>query len=556
MKTQRMKPVWGKESVCPFKKWLDSKRGILGRAIGFQVVVFSVLTIFLSSLTGCNDPDALGRFRAVPVTNVILDELGVVDEEPSVFSGAREPKSEDLEVVAREYVIGPGDVLNISIYELFAAGMEWIQQRQVSDTGRLTRPEGGTILAAGRTELELTEDIRNRLSPLIIKDPKVSIVVVGSRERVYSISGALSSPGRYPIGEVDFRISEALAQAGGIPQINADYAYIIRNVEEEALTGMESGNEDMGLFAPVLPGEKVLPKAEVSVPAEPAVSPEAEEPPKKSNGAEDELLESIKPMNVLGKADVSERGEQGRMMLVSDDPILAEQVLEGVQAEKSMKAAADMAPGKKPFTVIRKDGRFELSPEGGVAAEPEGAEGMPAAESKPGSEPPWRRSKEEMGQAGQVQEVIRVDLKALRHGDQSQNIVIRPGDDIQVPYNAAGVFYITGQVLRPGPYNLSGSRMTLKRAIATSGPLTSLAWPSRCEITRMTGENTEVVYRVNLEKLLMGAAPDVLIKPDDIINVGSHPVARWVAVVRQSFRSTYGFGFVYDRNLADKDFGH
>ena len=64
-----------------------------------------------------------------------------------------------------------------------------------------------------------------------------------------------------------------------------------------------------------------------------------------------------------------------------------------------------------------------------------------------------------------------------------------------------------------------------------------------------------VTYAVNLEMLFKGAAPDMFIKPNDIINVGSHPVARWTAVVRQSFRSTYGFGFVYDRNFADVDFG-
>jgi hypothetical protein len=53
-----------------------------------------------------------------------------------------------------------------------------------------------------------------------------------------------------------------------------------------------------------------------------------------------------------------------------------------------------------------------------------------------------------------------------------------------------------------------------------------------------------------------GKAPNMFIKEGDVINIGSHPVARWLAVVRQSFRATYGFGFVYDRNFADKDFGH
>jgi protein involved in polysaccharide export with SLBB domain len=163
---------------------------------------------------------------------------------------------------------------------------------------------------------------------------------------------------------------------------------------------------------------------------------------------------------------------------------------------------------------------------------------------------------EEMGGAGQIYDVIRIDLNKLRSGDLTQNIIIQSGDDIQVPYNSVGVFYVGGQVSRPGAYNLTGAQMTLKRAMVSAGPLTSLAWPSRCEISRMIGENREVTYQVNLEKLFTGTAPDIYIKPGDMINVGSHPLARFIAVVRQSFRATYGFGFVYDRNFADKDFGH
>jgi len=152
--------------------------------------------------------------------------------------------------------------------------------------------------------------------------------------------------------------------------------------------------------------------------------------------------------------------------------------------------------------------------------------------------------------------VIRIDLKKLRGGDLSRNIVIRPGDDIHIPPNIAGIYYVQGQVARAGAYNLTaGQKMTLKQAMAAGGPLTGLAWPSRCEIIRRIGENRETTALIDLEKVYEGTAPDIFIKPGDIINVGSHPVARWVAVIRESFRSTYGFGFVYDRNFADKDFG-
>ena len=167
-----------------------------------------------------------------------------------------------------------------------------------------------------------------------------------------------------------------------------------------------------------------------------------------------------------------------------------------------------------------------------------------------------RTTFESLEKMGLIQEVIQIDLRKLRGGDWKQNIVIRPEDEIRVPINAVGIYIVMGQVARPGAYNLSGDRQTLKQVIGSAGPLMPTAWPSRCEIIRRVDRNKEVTCRVNLAKLFAGTSPDYFIKPNDIINVGSHPVARWVAVVRQSFRSTYGFGFVYDRNFADKDFRH
>ena len=128
--------------------------------------------------------------------------------------------------------------------------------------------------------------------------------------------------------------------------------------------------------------------------------------------------------------------------------------------------------------------------------------------------------------------------------------------EVRVPFNSVGEFFVWGQVSRPGAYSLTGRRLTVKHAIAMAGPLTALACPERCEIVRRIGDDREVFYRLNLQKLLEGTAHDIFLKPNDIINVGSHPVARWVATIRNSFRSTYGFGFVYDRNMADKDAGH
>ena len=57
---------------------------------------------------------------------------------------------------------------------------------------------------------------------------------------------------------------------------------------------------------------------------------------------------------------------------------------------------------------------------------------------------------------------------------------------------------------------------------------------------------------INLDAILAGDQPDFFLRPNDIINVGSTAVAPFLATIRNSFRMSYGFGFVYDRNFADQ----
>ena len=108
------------------------------------------------------------------------------------------------------------------------AGADLYSEIRVFRNDKITIPEIGTFRAVGKTELELTETIRNLVSPRLVKDPMITVVVTGPRKKIYSISGAIAAPGPYVLNESDFRISRALAAAGGIPQTNADNAYVIR----------------------------------------------------------------------------------------------------------------------------------------------------------------------------------------------------------------------------------------------------------------------------------------------------------------------------------------
>jgi protein involved in polysaccharide export with SLBB domain len=133
--------------------------------------------------------------------------------------------------------------------------------------------------------------------------------------------------------------------------------------------------------------------------------------------------------------------------------------------------------------------------------------------------------------------------------------VIKPGDSIHVPVDVTGEYFIYGNTNYQGVVPMDGRPVTLKMAVAAAGGLGPLAWPRRCEVTRRIGKNKEETVMVDLDKITSGEQPDFFIKPLDLINVGTHPTARWRAVLRNSFRATYGFGFIYDRNFGDRDVG-
>jgi len=148
--------------------------------------------------------------------------------------------------------------------------------------------------------------------------------------------------------------------------------------------------------------------------------------------------------------------------------------------------------------------------------------------------------------------IIRVPLdELLGNGQLRYNIVVRPQDYIYVPNPAIGEYYMGGHVARVGVYSLSGRKISLKQAVIAAGMLDQLAIPQRTQVVRrLQGSNQEVYTMVDLSKIFSGEQPDLYLKPDDQIQVGTHFVAPFIAAVRNGFRITYGFGFLYDRNYA------
>jgi hypothetical protein len=195
-----------------------------------------------------------------------------------------------------------------------------------------------------------------------------------------------------------------------------------------------------------------------------------------------------------------------------------------------------------------------LEPEEAQEEEPEGTE---EAEDAPS---PWQEEEleqpfdwAEIEEFELEQRVIAIPVRELKSGNPRYNIVVRGRDVINVPIDT-GVFYLMGQLNRPGVYAFGGRDITVKQALATAGGFAQLAWPQRCEVIRREpGTDKQLTIPVNLDAIFAGLEDDFYLRDDDILNVGTHIAAPFLFVIRNSFRFTYGFGFVYDRNYGDVD---
>lgn len=118
-----------------------------------------------------------------------------------------------------EYVLGPGDVIKISVYQ----NPDLLSETRVSENGVVSFPLLGSVKVGGLTVSQAEKQIADGLrTGNFVKQPQVSILVEIFRGNQASVLGNVNKPGRYPLETVDMRLSDLIATAGGIAQTGGD----------------------------------------------------------------------------------------------------------------------------------------------------------------------------------------------------------------------------------------------------------------------------------------------------------------------------------------------
>ena len=187
----------------------------------------------------------------------------------SLFAGGcatpKPPLGEVGELLDYEYVIGPGDTINIFVWN----NPEVSTSVGVRPDGRVSTPLVEEVFASGKTPTQLARDIEENLS-LYIKDPLVTVMVGGFRGRFdqqIRILGEAVNPSAI-VYRQDMTLLDAIISVGGITDFAAgNKAVIVRYIDGEPVTGgvriddlIQDG--DITANVPMRPGDiLIIPEA-------------------------------------------------------------------------------------------------------------------------------------------------------------------------------------------------------------------------------------------------------------------------------------------------------
>lgn len=201
----------------------------------------------------------MGKFAAS--RNFALAVLALV---ALVGCAAPGPRAEPVSANTAEpaaYVIGPGDMLDISVWR----NAELSTKVPVRPDGRISTPLVSDVVAAGRTPQQLGLDIQERLKKFVA-DPIVTVIVsnfVGGYNEQIRIVGEAVTPKSIPY-QAHMTALDAMIAAGGLtPYAAGNRTKIVRHVDgkEQDLNVRLSDllkNGDLSANTDLRPGDIII----------------------------------------------------------------------------------------------------------------------------------------------------------------------------------------------------------------------------------------------------------------------------------------------------------
>jgi polysaccharide export outer membrane protein len=167
------------------------------------------------------EPAELPEGKVVRIQSLTLDLLDQL--EVARKKEIREV-AEEFAFQRTEYLIGPGDVLQIIVWDhpelTIPAGSfrdAETSGQKVGEDGYMFYPYVGMIKAEGMNVAALRDVLTEKLSRYI-QNPQLDVRVVGFRSKRVYVVGEVTTPGVLPLNDLPLTIADAISLSGGLTE--------------------------------------------------------------------------------------------------------------------------------------------------------------------------------------------------------------------------------------------------------------------------------------------------------------------------------------------------
>lgn len=189
----------------------------------------ALVTILTLVAGGC----AASSKRATPPTDVETGTVRLERIEKPEQAGQWTSGQDRVGWEAELYRLQPGDEIEIRVQ--YNSDL-WTTTRVMPD-GTVAVPVQGQTLAAGKTLVQLEQEIAKGLSTYLV-DPKVTVIPKKLAGNYVFVLGEVKNPGAYEITSM-MTVTQALARAGGSTDVaKLNSVLLVRRTAPDAVTGI------------------------------------------------------------------------------------------------------------------------------------------------------------------------------------------------------------------------------------------------------------------------------------------------------------------------------
>jgi polysaccharide export outer membrane protein len=199
--------------------------------------------------------------KFVIAASAVLALLGLTlaaQAPPKAQTQAQPLSQQARDEFVKAYRIGPGDLLQINVFEV----PELTQEVRVSEDGSITLPLLRRVVVEGLTQEGLVQKLTQLLQAGFVKNPQVTIFIKEYKSKQVAVIGAVANPGNFElVGRRN--LLQMLSAAGGLTDAVGNQIYVLREGPDGGASTIPidvrdltvNGNPELNI--PIEPGDVI-----------------------------------------------------------------------------------------------------------------------------------------------------------------------------------------------------------------------------------------------------------------------------------------------------------